>query len=69
MIKKVERTSTTAWSPSEYEEPLLALGTVAGAMDASFSTKTELEIFNVDLQSSTKEMIKIASIAANARYI
>lgn len=69
MIKKVERTSITAWSPTDYDQPLLAMGTVAGAMDASFSSQTELEIFDLQLSEPSKNMRKIAGIACNARYV
>ena len=69
MIKKIERTSITCWSPANNEEPMLALGTVAGALDASFSSKTELEIFNLNLASNNKKMSKVAGFACNARYL
>ncbi|KAI8897478.1 hypothetical protein BC833DRAFT_621220 [Globomyces pollinis-pini] len=62
MLKKIERTSTICWSPATLQDPLLALGTVAGALDASFSSKTELEIFGLGLQSNAKRMNKIAGI-------
>jgi protein transport protein SEC31 len=68
MLKTIERTSITCWSPADEQEPLLALGTVSGALDASFSSKTELEIVGLDLASPTKEMKKLASVPCNARY-
>lgn len=69
MIKKIDRTSIASWSPAKEQEPLLALGTVAGALDASFSSKTELEIFSLDLASSSKTLQKLGGIPCNARYI
>jgi protein transport protein SEC31 len=39
----IPRTSTFSWSPSL--PPLLATGTVSGALDASFSNEAELEIW------------------------
>ncbi|KAJ7222579.1 hypothetical protein GGX14DRAFT_664286 [Mycena pura] len=43
-LKEIYRTSTFAWSPSA-ELPLLATGTVAGALDESFSDESQLEIW------------------------
>ncbi|KDQ10528.1 hypothetical protein BOTBODRAFT_36224 [Botryobasidium botryosum FD-172 SS1] len=45
-LKEIHRTSTFAWSPSVL--PLLATGTVAGALDASFSNDSQLEIWDPD---------------------
>ena len=66
-LRKIDRTSTVAWSPGQHE-PLLALGNVAGALDASFSSSTELELFGLNLESTNKrKLIKLAGIPANAR--
>ncbi|KAI8971291.1 hypothetical protein BD414DRAFT_540468 [Trametes punicea] len=46
-LKEIHRTSTFAWSPSP-ELPLLATGTVAGALDESFSNNGQLEIWAPD---------------------
>ncbi|CAG8792453.1 547_t:CDS:1, partial [Acaulospora morrowiae] len=43
-LKDISRTATFAWSPGQ-EIPIIATGTVAGALDASFSNTTELELF------------------------
>ena len=67
-LKSVKRTAITCWSPATEEEPYLALGTVAGALDASFSSKTELEIFSLNLAETGKGMTRIAGIPGNARY-
>jgi protein transport protein SEC31 len=42
-LKEIHRTSTFAWSP--LSAPLLATGTVAGALDESFSNDSQLEIW------------------------
>ncbi|KAG8718804.1 protein transport protein S31, partial [Ceratobasidium sp. 395] len=47
-LKEVVRTATFAWSPGAV--PTLATGTVAGALDASFSNDAHLEIWTPDLQ-------------------
>ncbi|KAI0316845.1 hypothetical protein OF83DRAFT_1172526 [Amylostereum chailletii] len=43
-LKEIHRTSTFAWSPLS-SIPLLATGTVAGALDESFSNDSQLEIW------------------------
>lgn len=49
-LRQLDRTATFAWSPGAHL-PWLAVGTVAGALDASFSTATELEIVDLGLDS------------------
>ncbi|KAJ3275704.1 protein transport protein S31 [Terramyces sp. JEL0728] len=68
MIKRIDKTSTTSWSPATEKEPLLALGSVAGALDASFSSKAELEIYSLNLNSTNKDMLKLHSITSNSRF-
>ena len=46
-LKEIHRTSTFAWSPTA-SSPLLATGTVAGALDESFSNESQLEIWTPD---------------------
>ena len=46
-LKEIYRTSTFAWSPFA-SLPLLATGTVAGALDESFSNESQLEIWAPD---------------------
>ena len=46
-FKEIRRTSTFAWSPAA-SLPLLATGTVAGALDESFSNESQLEIWAPD---------------------
>jgi protein transport protein SEC31 len=46
-LKEIHRTSTFAWSPT-LSLPLLATGTVAGALDESFSNESQLEIWAPD---------------------
>ncbi|KAL0571826.1 protein transport protein S31 [Marasmius crinis-equi] len=46
-LKEIHRTSTFAWSPST-SLPLIATGTVAGALDESFSNESQLEIWAPD---------------------
>lgn len=68
VLKKIERAAITSWSPASDSEPLLALGTVAGALDASFSSKTVLEVFGLNLNESGKKLKKLAEVSCNARF-
>ncbi|KAK0204346.1 hypothetical protein DFS33DRAFT_1338755 [Desarmillaria ectypa] len=43
-LKEIHRTSTFTWSPTS-SLPLIATGTVAGALDESFSNESQLEIW------------------------
>ncbi|KAJ3290152.1 protein transport protein S31 [Borealophlyctis nickersoniae] len=69
-IRHIDRTATVAWSPGQHP-PLLAVGTVAGALDASFSTTTELEILDLNLSDSGKsarQLRRMGVANANARF-
>jgi len=68
-IRQVNRTATMAWSPGQHA-PLVALGTASGALDPTFSTKSELEIFDLDLdkgRTSDIEMKRIGIANTNSR--
>jgi hypothetical protein len=74
-LKELDRTAAVVWSPCAYYQdqrlcPLLATGSVAGALDLSFSSNTELEIFALDLQSGKKaDGLKRIGVAPSvARY-
>lgn len=45
--KEIYRTATFAWSPTS-TLPFIATGTVAGALDESFSNESQLEIWLPD---------------------
>jgi len=69
-IRQVNRTATMAWSPGQHS-PLVALGTASGALDPTFSTKSELEIFDLDLdkgRTSDTEMKRIGIASTNSRF-
>lgn len=49
-LKEIQRTSTFAWAPYS-STPLLVTGTVAGALDASFTNESQLEIWDLDFMN------------------
>ncbi|KAJ2730810.1 protein transport protein S31, partial [Coemansia sp. BCRC 34962] len=70
----IERTAIPAWSP-QHAQPLIAAGTVAGAMDATFSNTSTLELFQLtnssdddDGDSSSVGLEAISKVEANARF-
>ena len=67
-IVQVEKTATVAWSPSYYESAslLLATGSVSGALDASFSMQSQLELHRVEFVSSRQTLA--CAYATQARY-
>lgn len=46
-LKEIHRTATFAWSPS-LSVPIIATGTVSGALDESFSNDSLLELWAPD---------------------
>lgn len=66
-LKEINRTATFAWSPGQ--QPLIAAGTVAGALDASFSNESTLEIFEPNLlDKSSAQLESTAKVSSNARF-
>ncbi|KAI8905569.1 WD40-repeat-containing domain protein [Gorgonomyces haynaldii] len=66
-IRKLDKTATVCWSPGQHE-PLLAVGTVAGALDASFSSRTELELYSLNLDTSKGKMVRLGGVESNSRF-
>jgi protein transport protein SEC31 len=78
MVKaEIKRTATIAFVPTNVVNALrrdtlfVATGTVAGALDASFSTSAELELFQLPFLATAEEDFieakKIGSISTQAR--
>ena len=74
-LKEIHRTSTFAWSPLP-SLPLLATGTVAGALDESFSNNGQLEIWAPDFLDKNEydlggegQADPKASITTSSRFV
>lgn len=69
-LREVPRTAAFAWSPGT-ELPLIATGTKAGALDADFSTETNLELWDLQLGNHQQnlELEPTASIATDSRFV
>ncbi|SJX65258.1 related to SEC31-component of the COPII coat of ER-golgi vesicles [Sporisorium reilianum f. sp. reilianum] len=69
----INRTATFAWSPATYESdsPLIATGTVAGALDESFSNESVLELWQpcyAASASASADAKSLGSISTSARF-
>jgi len=68
-LREIPRTATFAWSPGA-SSPLIATGTRAGAVDADFSNKTCLELWDLSLdrQDASEELQPVAKIDTDSGY-
>lgn len=67
-VKDLERTANVAWSPANQYPILLATGTAAQQLDASFSTNAALEIYALNLAEPGLDMLPKCSIPAEHRF-
>ncbi|KAM0749096.1 hypothetical protein T439DRAFT_349169 [Meredithblackwellia eburnea MCA 4105] len=70
-MQSIPRTAVPIWSPISLPTPLLATGTVSGALDASFSSDSLLELwdpFSNNESELTGEPTPLASISAQSRF-
>ncbi|KAL9679497.1 hypothetical protein QQ045_017360 [Rhodiola kirilowii] len=64
-IKEVSRSASVALAP---DAPYMATGTMAGAVDLSFSSSANLELFKIDLQSDEREMPVVGACQSSERF-
>lgn len=70
-LKEIPRTATFAWAPTN-NDPLLVTGTVAGAVDADFSSTTQLELWDLSLLDRSPESFYLTpkiALDTDARYV
>ncbi|CAH9098983.1 unnamed protein product [Cuscuta epithymum] len=65
IVKAANRSASVAFAP---EAPYLAAGTMAGAVDLSFSSTANLDIFEIDFTSDDRELILAGSVASTERF-
>lgn len=58
-----------AWSPPAQHPIMLAAGTAAQQLDASFSTSASLDLYSLNLQQPGYEMELQTSIPSDHRYL
>ncbi|XP_077240202.1 protein transport protein SEC31 homolog B-like [Tasmannia lanceolata] len=64
-IKAASRSASVAFSP---DSPYLSAGTLAGAVDLSFSSSANLEIFKLDFQSEDPELPVVGQCPSTERF-
>ncbi|MEW5311557.1 MAG: hypothetical protein WDW38_003266 [Sanguina aurantia] len=64
-LKQLDRSATVSFCPGS---SLLAAGTVAGAIDISFSTNSTLEVFGLDFSTHGDSPQPLGSISAPERF-
>ncbi|KAI3744025.1 hypothetical protein L1987_57097 [Smallanthus sonchifolius] len=64
-IKEVNRSASVAFAP---DAPFLAAGTMAGAVDMSFSSSANLEIFQLDFQSDDRKLPLAGAIPSSEPF-
>ncbi|GMI66980.1 hypothetical protein like AT3G63460 [Hibiscus trionum] len=64
-IKTVNRSASVAMAP---DAPYMAAGTMAGAVDMSFSSYANLEIFKLDFQSEDHELPVVGECPSSERF-
>ncbi|KAJ0256748.1 WD40 repeat-containing protein [Hirschfeldia incana] len=64
-IKGVDRSASVALAP---DAPYMAAGTMAGAVDLSFSSSASLEIFKLDFQSDDRDLPLVGEIPCSERF-
>ncbi|XP_015176477.1 PREDICTED: protein transport protein Sec31A isoform X2 [Polistes dominula] len=67
-VKELLKTVNVAWSPPAQYPILLAAGTAAQQLDASFNTSASLDLYSINLQQPGYEMELKASVASEHRY-
>jgi len=67
-VKELELTANVCWSPKGLDTVLLAAGTAAQQLDATFSTSATLDIYSLDLGESGHQMPKVCSAPVDHRY-
>ncbi|KAK2588050.1 hypothetical protein KPH14_004119 [Odynerus spinipes] len=67
-VKELLKTVNVAWSPLAQYPILLAAGTAAQQLDASFNTSASLDLYSINLQQPGYEMELKASVASDHRF-
>lgn len=66
-VKDLERTVNVAWSPASQYPILLAAGTAAQQLDASFNTSACLELYSLNLSEPGMDLELKTSVQSDHR--
>ncbi|XP_012288447.1 protein transport protein Sec31A isoform X2 [Orussus abietinus] len=67
-VKELLKTVNVAWSPPQQYPILLAAGTAAQQLDASFNTSASLDLYSLNLQQPGYEMELQATVPSENRF-
>lgn len=67
-LKELQRRSTIAWSVSSGRPDLLAAGTMAGTVGLDFDTSAQLEVFSLDLDSSSPNLSLVGKTTSSNMF-
>ncbi|XP_031840951.2 COPII coat complex component secretory 31 isoform X1 [Nomia melanderi] len=67
-VKELLKTVNVAWSPPAQYPILLAAGTAAQQLDASFNTSASLDLYSLNLQQPGLDLELKASVASDHRF-
>ncbi|KAF7996981.1 hypothetical protein HCN44_005258 [Aphidius gifuensis] len=67
-VKELLKTVNVAWSPPSQHPIMLAAGTSAQQLDASFNTSASLDLYNLNLQNPGYDMELKASVPTEHRF-
>ncbi|XP_076674172.1 COPII coat complex component secretory 31 isoform X3 [Andrena cerasifolii] len=67
-VKELLKTVNVAWSPPAQHPILLAAGTAAQQLDASFNTSASLDLYSLNLQEPGYDLELKASVASDHRF-
>jgi len=68
MLKRLDRASKVAWCPSARYGSLIASGTIAGTIDDSFETRSQLELYDTDLGIEGPNMTLLGSVVCKDSF-
>jgi len=68
-IKELQKTVNISWSPEQQNPLMLAAGTAAQQIDASFGTPATLELYAVNLSDPGYDMELKASQTSPHRFV
>lgn len=68
-VKELLKTVNVAWSPKDQYPILLAAGTAAQQLDASFNTSASLDLYSLNLEQPGYEMESKISVQSEHRYL
>jgi protein transport protein SEC31 len=68
-VKELHKTVNVAWSPQSQYPILMAAGTAAQQLDASFSTNASLDLYLLNLKQPGYEMQLSNSVMSDQRSV